>query len=544
MLKLLSLLIILSSLLSSCDSAVMSNDKRLKANVQSSIAQSSMAQSSKFNGSKFNGQTSIVILYDNDVHCAVDGYPKLVALRDAMLDSIEFVTTVSCGDFSSGGVIAAASEGELVVDIMNKVGYDVVTPGNHELDYGMEQFFSLADALNAKVVCANLKNLQTNEYPFPAYHIVNYGDVDVAYLGFTTTSSGTVMSLCDENANPLYSFMRDEFYDNAQMFIDEARSRGAEYVVALSHLGDTKQIGDIPNSTSLINKTNGLDAVIDGHDHHVIEQRWVMNKDGEPVLLTSSGVSFENIGVLRIAPDGSLSSRVINIKSDTSLVDVPTRQFVDSIKMNVEMSGQKVIGYMDKDMDVCDENGKRMVRRQQIEIGRFCSDAFREFTGADVALLNGGGIRTGLKRGEVTVNDILAVMPFGNVVCTATMTGQQLLDAMEFSVSALPDESGAFLQASGLTYDVDASVPSPVVMDEDHLFSYVGDGRRRISNLKIMNVNTGAYEDVDLGKTYTIASFDYIILEMGSSGILRYAQIKHKYQETDLEVMVSYLIRS
>ena len=338
MLKLLSLLIILSSLLSSCDSAVMSNDKRQKANVQSSIAQSSMAQSSKFNGSKFNGQTSIVILYDNDVHCAVDGYPKLVALRDAMLDSIEFVTTVSCGDFSSGGVIAASSEGELVVDIMNKVGYDVVTLGNHELDYGMEQFFSLADALNAKVVCANLKNVQTNEYPFPAYHIVNYGDVDVAYLGFTTTSSGTVMSLCDENANPLYSFMRDEFYDNAQMFIDEARSRGAEYVVALSHLGDTKQIGDIPNSTSLINKTNGLDAVIDGHDHHVIEQRWVMNKDGEPVLLTSSGVSFENIGVLRIAPDGSLSSRVINIKSDTSLVDVPTRQFVDSIKMNVEMS--------------------------------------------------------------------------------------------------------------------------------------------------------------------------------------------------------------
>ena len=236
MLKLLPL-IILMSLLTSCDSHVKTNDKRLKANVQSSTS---------------NSQHPIVIIYDNDVHCAVDGYSKLVALRDVMHDSTEFVTTVSCGDFASGGVIAAASEGEFVIDIMNKVDYDVVTLGNHELDYGMEQLFAFTGALDAEVVCANLKNIQTNEYPFPAYHIVSYDDIDVAYLGLTTTSSGTVMTLSDENANPLYSFMRDEFYDNAQKFIDEARDNGAEYVVALTHLGDSKTIGNNPSSTSLI----------------------------------------------------------------------------------------------------------------------------------------------------------------------------------------------------------------------------------------------------------------------------------------------------
>ena len=525
MLKLLPL-IILMSLLTSCNSFVQTNDKRLKTNVQSSMA---------------NSQQPIAILYDNDVHCAVDGYAKLVALRDIIADTAGFVTTVSCGDFVSGGVIASVSDGELIIDIMNKVDYDVVALGNHELDYGMNQLFAFSESLNAEVVCANLKNVQTDEFPFPAYHIISYGDIDVAFLGFTTPSSGTVMSLSDGDGNPLYSFMREDFYSNAQSFIDEARDNGAEYVVALTHLGDSETIGDMPNSTALIANTTGLDAVIDGHDHHVIEGRWLKNKDNEAVLLTSSGFAFENVGLLTINPDGGLSSRLVNIKSDSTFVDAATQHFVDSIKMGVEQSGCKVVGFLDKDLDVCDESGKRLVRKQQTEIGAFCADAFRLFTGADVALINGGGIRAGLKKGEVTLNDLLAVMPFGNMVCTATMTGQQLLDAMEFSVSMLPYESGAFLQVSGMSYEVDASVPTPVALDKENLFSHVGDGKRRISNLKIMNSKTGEYEAVELEKTYTIASFDYLITEMGSSGILRYAQKNDKYWGTDLEVMKSYL---
>ncbi|MBR0323648.1 MAG: bifunctional metallophosphatase/5'-nucleotidase, partial [Bacteroidales bacterium] len=524
MLKLLPL-IILMSLLTSCDSFVQTNDKRLKTNGQSSTAQS---------------QQPITILYDNDVHCAVDGYTKLVALRDIIADTAGFVTTVSCGDFASGGVIASVSDGELIVDIMNKVDYDVVTLGNHELDYGMKQLFALSESLNAEVVCANLKNVQTDEFPFPTYHIISYGDIDVAFLGFTTPSSGTVMSLSDEDGNPLYSFMREDFYSNAQSFIDEARDNGAEYVVALTHLGDSKTLGDMPNSTALIANTTGLDAVIDGHDHHVIEERWLKNKDDEAVLLTSSGFAFENVGLLTINPNGSFSSRLVNIKSDSTLVDAATQHFVDSIKMGVEQSGRKVVGFLDKDLDVCDESGKRLVRKQQTEIGAFCANAFRVFTGADVALINGGGIRAGLKKGEVTLNDLLAVMPFGNMVCTATMTGQQLLDAMEFSVALLPHESGAFLQVSGMRYDVDVSIPTPVVISDDHHFSHVKNETRRISNLKILDPVTGVYDDVEIEKIYTVASFDYLITEMGSSGILRHAKYDGRYWGTELEVLAEF----
>jgi 2',3'-cyclic-nucleotide 2'-phosphodiesterase (5'-nucleotidase family) len=297
----------------------------------------------------------------------------------------------------------------------------------------------------------------------------------------------------------------------------------------------------MPNSTALIANTTGLDAVIDGHDHHVIEGRWLKNKDNEAVLLTSSGYAFENVGLLTINPDGSLSSRLVNIKSDTILVDVVTQHFVDSIKMGVEQSGCKVVGFLDKDLDVCDESGKRLVRKQQTELGAFCADAFRLFTGADVALINGGGIRAGLKKGEVTLNDLLAVMPFGNMVCTATMTGQRLLDAMEFSVALLPYESGAFMQVSGIRYDVDVSIPTPVVISEDQLFSYVKNEKRRIINLQVLNPVTGIFEDIKPEKIYTIASFDYLITKMGSSGILRHAKYDGKYWGTELEVMANRL---
>ena len=127
------------SLFTSCDSHVKTNDKRLKSNAQSSTAKSQQLTA--------KSQQPIVILYDNDVHCAVDGYAKLVVLRDIISDTTDFVTTVSCGDFASGGVMASVSDGELIIDIMNKVDYDVVAPGNHELDYGMNQLFAFSESL-------------------------------------------------------------------------------------------------------------------------------------------------------------------------------------------------------------------------------------------------------------------------------------------------------------------------------------------------------------------------------------------------------------
>ena len=481
----------------------------------------------------------IVILYENDVHCAVDGYPLLVSMRKECQSVTDYVATVSCGDFASGGLVGAISKGEQIVRIMDYVGYDAVVLGNHELDYGMPQMFNITDSLDAPVLCANLKNVQTDEFLYPAYHIVKYGDVDVAYIGFTTTTSGTITSLSDAQGNPLYSFMREEFYLNAQHFIDEARDKGADYVIALSHLGDSQK--DIhPNSTGLIANTTGLDAVIDGHDHHVIEEQFINNKEGKPVLLTSSGTNFQNIGKLTIDTNGGIHSTLANTSS--IVPDSETEAFVNSVKEEVEGLGNFVIGRSEVDLTIYDENGKRIVRKQETNIGDFCTDAFRIFTGADIALVNGGGIRKDIKKGEVLFNDLYNVMPFGDMIATGTLTGQQLTDVLEYAVSYLPNEAGVFMQVSGLRYKLNPEIPSPVVMDaETEMFSHVKEGERRVSDVEILDKQSGEYRDIELSRSYTMATLDYLILELGGSGIFKDVEPDPTYWGADIEILRSYL---
>lgn len=484
----------------------------------------------------------IVVLYENDAHCILEGYPVLVSLRQEYLSGTDYVSTVSCGDFSSGGLIGTISKGEGIVEIMNRVGYDVVALGNHELDYGMQQMADITEALDAPVVCANLKNIQTDTYLYPAYHMVRYGDVDVAYIGFTTTTSGTVKSLNDEQGNLLYSFMREGFYQNAQHFIDKARKEGADYVIALSHLGDSEKTGGHPSSVGLISNTTGLDAVIDGHDHHVIEEQFVNNSEGKPVLLTSSGANFQYIGQLTINTDGTMHSSLTDIVSGDVSADSDTQQFIDQLKDDISSQGDFVIGHSEVDLMIHDADGNRIVRTQESNLGDFCADALRTFTDADIALVNGGAIRTKINCGEILFNDLYNVMPFGDMIATGTLSGQQLLDVLEFSVSSLPGESGAFMQVSGLRFEVDPSVPSPVVKDpETSLYSHVGDGVRRVSNVEVLDKQSGEYKEVDLSNQYTMATLDYLILEQGGSGIFNQVKPVDTYWGADIEILRYYL---
>ena len=481
----------------------------------------------------------IVILYENDVHCAVDGYPVLVSVRKECQSATDYVSTVSCGDFASGGLVGAISKGEQITKIMNYVGYDAVVLGNHEFDYGVPQMFNITDSLDAPVLCANLKNVQTEEFPYPAYHIVSYGDVDIAYIGFTTTTSSTVTGLSDAQGNPLYSLMREDFYTNAQNFIDEARGKGADYVIALAHLGDSQK-GIHPNSTGLIANTTGLDAVIDGHDHHVIEEQFVNDKDGKAVLLTSSGTNFQYVGKLTIDTNGGVHSALVS--TDGTTPDNETTQFVKRVKDEVEGLGNFVIGHSEVDLTINDENGKRIVRKQETNIGDFCTDALRTFTGADIALVNGGGIRKDIKKGEVLFNDLYNVMPFGDMIATGYLTGEQLIDVLEYAVSSLPNEAGVFMQVSGLRFKINPDIPSPVVIDsETEMFSHIEAGERRVSEVEVLDKQSGEYVDVELSRTYTMATLDYLILELGGDGIFRGVEPDPTYWGADIEILRCYL---
>ena len=483
----------------------------------------------------------IVVLYDNDVHCAVDGYAKLVALREQFSNEGNYTTTVSCGDFVSGDIVGTVTKGEAIVSIMNRTGYDVITLGNHEFDFGLPHILSLTEALDAKTVCANFRSTAGEELVFSPYEIISYGDVDVAYIGLTTTATATLVSndtFKDEEGNVLYDFAHNNLYETTQHYVDKAIAEGADYVVALAHLGDVSQGGHI-NSVEMIANTRGIDILIDGHDHHEIEQRLVRNADNEDVILTSSGTKFHNIGVITLSTDGTFSSSLVPT-ADLTTIDADVQSYTDAVKQEALKAGERVIGHTDFPISIIGPDGKRIVRNSEANIGNLCADAIRYGTKAEIALINGGGIRASFDTGDITVNDCFQVFSFNNTVCTASMSGQQILDALEFGARATPAEVGGFLQVSGIRFDI-YLVDSPVVLDDKGMCSHIAEGERRIANVEVLDSTTGEYHPIELDRIYTVGSFEYLVSGKGDAGVLQYATIKEGQLGQDLQMLADYI---
>lgn len=486
-------------------------------------------------------QNPIVILYDNDVHCAVDGYAHLVSVREMMENDNAYVTTVSCGDFISGDIVGTITKGEAIIDIMNRVEYDVIALGNHEFDFGLPHILSLTEALDATTVCANLRHIESNKPLFAPYKIISYDDVDIAYIGITTSATATLVSantFRNEKDELIYDFSNTNLYAVTQHYIDQAINEGADYVVALAHLGDIGQSGH-SNSVELINNTHGIDVLIDGHDHHTIEGRIVKNDKGEDVILTSSGTKFQYIGAVTLSTEGKFSTQLIAVNSNDS-VDANTQNYVEQIKQEALEAGKRVIGHTSFPISMLGPDGKRIVRNSEATLGNLCADAIRYGTQAEIAMINGGGIRASIKEGDITINDCFQVFSFNNTVCTATMSGAQILDALEFGARATPAEVGGFLHVSGMRYQINL-VPSPVVLDDKGMCSHIAPGERRVTNVEVFDSQTNSYKPIELDRIYTVGSFEYLVKGKGDAGVLQYATIKDGQLGQDLQMLSAYI---
>ena len=489
----------------------------------------------------------VVVLYTNDVHCGIDeniGYAGLAAYKKAFAKAGYDVLLVDNGDAIQGGPVGTLSKGEYIIDIMNEVGYDVATIGNHEFDYGMDQFMALREKAKFPYVSANFTDLEGKPILDP-FVIKEAGGRKIAFVGASTPETFTKSTptyFQNEKGEYIYDFCEGEdgkrLYAAVQKAVDDAREAGAEYVVVLAHLGIDGS--SLPyTSSDLIVNTNGIDAVLDGHSHSTIEQEVVKNKDGEEVLLSSTGTKLAAVGALTIAADGTLSTR---LHTESIFQDDETTAFVEGIKAQYGETLAKVVASSQVDLIVndltaVDSEGKpiRIIRSQETNLGDLCADAYRLVSGADIGVVNGGGIRAAIPAGDITFEQIISVHPFGNAMCVVEATGQQILDALEKSVSKLPDENGGFLHVSGLTFTVDMSVPSTVVVDDKGNFVEVS-GERRVKDVKVGG------EDLDPAKTYTLASHNYM-LKSGGDGFNMFINDKLLQDEVmlDNQVLITYI---
>jgi len=303
-------------------------------------------------------------------------------------------------------------------------------------------------------------------------------------------------------------------------------------VVVLTHLGINA--ASVPfTSDDLIANTTGIDAVLDGHSHSVLEEELVKNAAGEDVILSSTGTKLQNLGALTISPEGELSAA---LHSEVIFQDADTAAYIATIKAQYAETLETVIGTCDFDLCISDPaTGARLVRSGETNLGDLCADAYRTVSGADVALINGGGVRADIPAGDFTYEDALTVHPFGNAMCVVEVTGQQILDALEMGARKYPEESGGFWQVSGLTYVVDASIASSVVLDEEGLFVSV-DGDYRVKDVVVGD------SPLDLAASYTLAGNNYHIKSFGD-GMAMFEGATMILDETmlDNQVLISYI---
>ena len=492
--------------------------------------------------SKPHVAADIVILYDNDVHCSVDGYANMAALKAEKFRQTPYVSLVSAGDFVQGGSLGAASKGGYIVEIMNSVGYDLVTLGNHEFDFGIPRLKELTAQLTARVICCNLIDLRADKRMYDPYAIVRYGNTKVAFVGVATPysfNSSTPAYFQDDKGNYVYSLCADNLYDYVQNIVDDARAQGADYVVAITHLGDDV-ISDPINSHALAANTSGIDVILDGHTHNTVPTLMLKAKDGKTVVYSQTGAHFENLGVLTITPSGKISTELISLK-DYPAKDPKVEAVIDQQKQAYAARGARKIGYSEVKLPAKDENGDWLVRNVETSLGDMCADAFRIALDTDVAMIGGGSIRADLPAGDVTYDSIFNVFPFNNRTCTATLTGQQILDVLEFGVASYPAAFGGFLQVSGMTYAFDPSVESPVVYDINKAFVRIDPGLRRIRDVQVLDKKTGKYEPIDPVRSYTVGGTDYFLMNCGD-GYEMLKGVGHETGSVDVDMLEHFII--
>ena len=490
----------------------------------------------------------IVILHTNDVHCGVEegvGYAGLAAYRNEMQlqYGADNVTLVDAGDAIQGGALGTLSDGAFLVDTMNQVGYDIAVPGNHEFDYGVENFLDLAqNRADYTYLCSNFVDLTAGTLVLPPYRMIDYSGTQVAYVGIATPETftkSTPVYFQDEAGNYIYSFCQGndgaDLYANVQASVDMARAQGADYVVAIGHLG-TEGITPAWQAGAVIANTSGIDVLIDGHSHEAYE-KVVENKDGEDVLLAQTGTKFNSIG--KVVIDPSTGDIVSELVEDYDQKEPVTDVFLQALDAGLEDILGQVVAKSDVDLTSNDPaTGLRRVRSGETNLGDMVADAYRTVMGAQIGFANGGGIRADLPAGDITYEDIINIHPYGNEMCVVEATGQEILDALELGASHYPQENGGFLHVSGLTYTIDASVPSSVVTTDEGDFVKV-DGAYRVTDVKVGG------EPLDPAKTYTVASHNYMIKNGGDGYIMfRDNTLLQDCTMLDNQLLIEYITQS
>ncbi len=406
---------------------------------------------------KTNYAGKTIILHSNDVHGAIEGYAYIPTLRNWFYaQGAEKVIVVDAGDFSQGTTYVSSSKGHTAIEMMNAAGYDVVTLGNHEFDFGYEQLINNVKDAEFAVITANVL-LSDNASILPASKIIETeSGLKIAFVGLETPETATKVNPALIKEIHFTAF--EELYTCAQAAIDAVREE-ADVVIGLWHLGvDAESAFNGYRSIDVLAKVTGVDFVIDGHSHTVM----TAGENGE--VMQSTGTKFANIGVVvidnetkaiednflvstaGIAPDEEVAA-----KAQVIIDEVNAKYGAVFATTEVELNGAKAPGNRTEETNLGDLITDAMVWSVVKEGGLAQPDS------QVIGITNGGGIRATIPAGDITMNNINTVLPFGNTVAVIYVTGEELLEVLEASTFCTPESIGGYPQTSGIKWTLDTT---------------------------------------------------------------------------------------
>lgn len=508
----------------------------------------------------FGDKADVTILYTNDVHTYIDNkspkptYAAIAALKKSIEDTGRDVLLVDAGDHIQGTAYGSMDDGATIIELMNEAGYDLATPGNHEFDYGMARAKAVIQEADFPYVSCNWVDLRTGFNVLPSVKFFFVGGRKIAFVGVTTpetfTKSTPAYFMNDAQTKYIYDILGGEdgqkLYDAVQKAIDKAEFWGADTIIGLGHLGVDPSSSPW-TSEEVIAHTHGFTAFIDGHSHTVMANKQVTDASGKAVTLTQTGSYFKNIGKMTVGADGTITTELINTYEGLdAAVAATASNWISAVD---DMLGEE-IAVGDTKFYINDPaTGKRRIRSGETNLGDFVADGIYTYFNeieelhCDIAIMNGGGIRTDVEAGPWSFKTCKTVSPFGNVACLMSVTGQQIQDALEFGArfaGAEGKENGGFLQVAGARYTIHPMIPNTVQTDDKNVWT--GSATTpRVSNVEIYDKTTGTYQPLDPNATYALAGMNYTLRNLGDGfAMFDGATLIKDYVSEDYLVMSSY----
>jgi 2',3'-cyclic-nucleotide 2'-phosphodiesterase (5'-nucleotidase family) len=508
----------------------------------------------------FGDKADVTILYTNDVHTYIDNkspkptYAAIAALKKSIEDTGRDVLLVDAGDHIQGTAYGSMDDGATIIELMNEAGYDLATPGNHEFDYGMARAKAVLQEADFPYVSCNWVDLRTGFNVLPSVKFFFVGGRKIAFVGVTTpetfTKSTPAYFMNDAQTKYIYDILGGEdgqkLYDAVQKAIDKAEFWGADTIIGLGHLGVDPSSSPW-TSEEVIAHTHGFTAFIDGHSHTVMANKQVTDASGKAVTLTQTGSYFKNIGKMTVGADGTITTELIDTYEGLdAAVAATASNWISAVD---DMLGEE-IAVGDTKFYINDPaTGKRRIRSGETNLGDFVADGIYTYFNeieelhCDVAIMNGGGIRTDVEAGPWSFKTCKTVSPFGNVACLMSVTGQQIQDALEFGArfaGAEGKENGGFLQVAGARYTIHTGIPNTVQTNDKNVWTGSA-ATPRVSNVEIYDKTTGTYQPLDPNATYALAGMNYTLRNLGDGfAMFDGATLIKDYVSEDYLVMSSY----